>query len=93
MVKSNIKKELNVDKEKVWNSITDYSSVSWRSDIVKIEVIDETHFVEYTKNNYPAYFTIVSKEKLEEYSFTIKNANMKGKWIGILQNLIMEICY
>ena len=59
----------------------------WRSDLSKIEIIDDTHFVEYTKNNFPTYFTITSKEKLKEYKFDLENTNLKGKWIGIFKEL------
>lgn len=87
MVKSNMKKEYNCDKEKLWNIVTDNSNYYWRSDLSKIEVIDDKHFVEYTKNNYPTYFTIISKKTLKEYKFNMENTNIKGKWIGIFKEL------
>ena len=87
MVKSNIKKEFNCDIEKLWNIITDNTNYIWRSDLSKIEIIDNKHFIEYAKNNYPTYFTITSKEKLKEYKFDIENTNIKGKWTGIFKEL------
>ena len=87
MVKSNIKKEFNCDIEKLWNIITDNTNYIWRSDLSKIEIIDDKHFVEYAKNNYPTYFTITSKENLKEYKFDIENTNIKGKWTGIFKEL------
>ncbi len=87
MIKSNMKKEFNCDKEKIWNIITDNSNYYWRSDLSKIEVVDDKHFIEYDKNNYPTYFTITSKKYLKEYKFDIKNTNIKGKWIGIFNEL------
>ncbi len=87
MVKSNIKKEFNCDIEKLWNIITNNTNYSWRSDLSKIEIVDDKHFIEYTKNNYPTYFTITSKVNLKEYKFNIKNTNIKGKWIGIFKKL------
>ncbi len=51
----------------------------------KIEIVDDTHFIEYAKNNYPTYFTITSKVNLKEYKFDIENSNIKGKWIGIFK--------
>lgn len=85
MVKSNIKKELNTDIEEIWNIITDNKDYSWRSDLSKIEIVDEKHFIEYSKNNYPTYFTITSKEKFKKYEFTMENTKIKGKWIGLLK--------
>ena len=87
MIKSNIKKEFLCDIEKLWDIITDNTKYSWRSDLSKIEIVDDKHFIEYTKNNYPTYFTITSKEKLKEYRFDIENTNIKGKWIGIFKIL------
>lgn len=85
MIKSNIKKEFNCDIEKLWNIITDNTNYIWRSDLSKIEIVDDTHFIEYAKNNYPTYFTITSKVNLKEYKFDIENSNIKGKWIGIFK--------
>ncbi|MBO5004183.1 MAG: polyketide cyclase [Clostridia bacterium] len=87
MVKSNIKKEFNCDIKKLWSIITDNTNYTWRSDLSKIEIVDDKHFIEYAKNNYPTYFTITSKVNLKEYKFDIENTNIKGKWIGIFKKL------
>lgn len=87
MIQSTIKKEFNCDKEKLWNIITDNSNYCWRSDLSKIEIVDDKHFIEYAKNNYPTYFEITKKEKLKEYKFNIENTNMKGSWTGIFKEL------
>ncbi len=87
MVKSNIKKEFSCDIEKLWNVITDNTNHTWRSDLSKIEITDDKHFIEYAKNNYPTYFIITSKEYLKEYKFNIENSNIKGKWIGLFKKL------
>ena len=87
MIKSNIKKQFSCDKNKLWDIITDNSNYKWRTDLSKIEIIDETHFIEYTKNSFPTYFTITAKEKLKEYKFDLENDNIKGKWIGIFKEL------
>ncbi len=87
MVKSNIKKIFNCDKNKLWNITSDNNNYSWRTDLSKIEIIDDTHFIEYSKNNYPTYFTITNKEKLKLYEFDIENTNIKGKWIGKFKDL------
>ena len=87
MIQSNIKKQFSCDRNKLWDIITDNSNYVWRSDISKIEIIDATHFVEYTENNFSTYFTITSKEKLKEYKFDLENTNLKGKWIGIFKEL------
>jgi len=87
MIRSNIKKQFSCDKNKLWDIITDNSNYKWRTDLLKIEITDETHFIEYTTNNFPTYFTITAKEKLQEYKFDLENTNLKGKWIGIFKEL------
>lgn len=87
MIKSNIKKGFNCDIEKLWNIITDNTKYVWRTDLSKIEITDNEHFIEYSKNNYPTYFTITSKVNLKEYKFDIENTNIKGKWTGIFKKL------
>lgn len=87
MIKSNIKKQFFCNKNRLWDIITNNTNHFWRSDLSKIEIIDETHFVEYDKNNSPTYFTITSKERLKEYKFDLENDNLRGKWIGIFKEL------
>lgn len=87
MISSNIKRQFKCDKDKIWDVITNNTSYSWRSDLSKIQIVDEKHFIEYTKNNYPTYFTIISKEKYKEYEFELENTNIKGKWKGIFKEL------
>lgn len=87
MIKSNMRKEFSCDKETLWKVITDNSNYSWRSDLSKIEITDDNHFTEYSKNGYPTYFTITSKQKLKEYKFDLENTNIKGKWTGIFKEL------
>lgn len=87
MISSNIKKEFNCSVEKLWGIITDNTQYAWRSDLSKIEIIDDKHFVEYAKNNFPTHFTVTTKRKYEEYCFDIENANIKGRWVGLFREL------
>ena len=87
MIISNIKKQFFCDKNKLWDIITDNSNYKWQTDLSKIEIIDETHFIEYTKNNFPTYFTITAKEKSKEYKLDFENDNIKGKWVGTFKEL------
>lgn len=82
MIKSNLKQEFNCSIKKLWQIITNNTNYTWRSDLSRIEIIDDKHFIEYTKNNFPTYFTITKQDYLKEYGFNLKNANIKGKWIG-----------
>lgn len=83
MAISNIKAELSADIEKVWAVITSFDS-SWRSDLKKIERIDEKTFTETDKNGIVTRFTITAFEPYSLYEFDIENDNISGHWTGRL---------
>lgn len=87
MIKSIIKRQFCCDKNKLWEIITNNSVYSWRSDLSKIDIVDQNHFIEYDKNNFSTYFTITKKKKLKEYKFDIENINLKGKWTGLFAEI------
>lgn len=55
------------DVQKVWNVVTDNKNYSWRSDLSKIEIVDDNNFIEYTKNGFQTLFTITVKQPYERY--------------------------
>lgn len=83
MAISNIKAELPSDIKKVWAVITSFDS-SWRSDLEKIERIDEKTFTETDKNGIVTRFTITAFEPYSLYEFDIENDNISGHWTGRL---------
>lgn len=87
MIKSIISKEFNCNIKKLWDIITDNTNYAWRSDLSRIEIVDDNHFIEYTKNGFPTYFEITKKEKLKEYKFNLENTNIKGSWTGLFKEL------
>ena len=82
MVKATIRASIDQDIQKIWQIVTNLQDYSWRSDLSKIEVINERQFIEYTKSGYPTTFTIIDKEPFTLYSFTMENTNMRGRWQG-----------
>ena len=72
--------------ETVWNIVTDNRNYAWRSDLSKIEILDENHFDEYTKDGFVTHFCITEKEKCHTYRFNMDNQNMSGCWTGIFEN-------
>ena len=36
--------------ERVWQTVTDLSNTAWRSDLKRVDVLDESRFVEHTKS-------------------------------------------
>ena len=69
--------------ERVWQTVTDLSNTAWRSDLKRVEVLDEAHFVEHTKSGYATNFTVTACEPLLRWAFTMENGNMSGSWEGI----------
>lgn len=83
MAVSNIKATFQNNIQKVWETVTSLENYAWRSDLSKIEILDENQFVEYTKKGYATSFTITAIEPYKRWEFDMENDNMKGHWIGI----------
>ena len=71
--------------EQVWHTVTDLTHTAWRSDLARVEVLDETHFVEHTKSGYATNFTVTACEPPHFWAFTMENGNMSGSWEGIFE--------
>lgn len=84
MRQSEMKVNLPYNVEMVWNIITNNHDSSWRSDLSHIEIIDETHFIEHTKDGFSTEFEITDKIFCQFYAFTMSNKNFQGKWSGKL---------
>ena len=67
--------------------VTDLTHTVWRSDLKRVEVLDETHFVEHTRGGYATHFTVTAREPLRRWAFTMENGNMTGAWEGIFEGL------
>lgn len=83
MAVSNIKRIFQADIQKVWNVVTALDDYAWRSDLSKIEVLNDNQFIEYTKDNYATTFTITVSQPGKRWEFDMENSNMKGHWTGI----------
>lgn len=83
MAVSNIKATFQKDVETVWKMVTSLENYAWRSDLSKIEILNEKQFVEYTKEGYATTFTVTLQEQYKRWEFDMENDNMKGHWIGI----------
>lgn len=83
MKSSTIKASFKSDINKVWEIVTDNKNYNWRSDISKIDIINNETFIEYTNSGFPTKFIIRVKNPYERYEFDIKNKNMSGHLTGI----------
>ena len=85
MATSKVTVSLPCPVERVWQTVTDLSHTAWRSDLARVEVLDESHFVEHTKTGYATHFSVTACEPLRRWAFTMENGNMSGSWEGIFQ--------
>ena len=83
MAVSNMKAVLQSDIEEVWEVAASLDDYAWRSDLSKIEIVNENQFIEYTKSGFATNFTITVKEPYKRYEFDMENDNMKGHWTGV----------
>ena len=64
MVTSNIKATFPTTIENIWEIVTSLSNYSWRSDITKIEIINDIQFREYSKTGFATTFTVIGRDCL-----------------------------
>ncbi|WP_312810530.1 SRPBCC family protein [Sedimentibacter sp.] len=83
MAVSKIKATFQSDIQKVWETVTSLEKYAWRSDLSKIEILNDKQFVEYTKEGYATTFTITVNEPYKRWEFDLENDNIKGRWTGI----------
>lgn len=83
MAVSNVKVVFDCEVEKVWDIVTSLENYAWRSDLGRIEILNEKQFVEYTKEGYATTFTVTAMEVCKRWEFDMQNDNMEGHWTGI----------
>lgn len=84
MAIANIQATFLHDVVKVWDIVTSLENYSWRSDLSRVEILEDGNkFIEYTKNGYSTTFTITVFEPYSRYAFVMENDNMIGHWIGL----------
>lgn len=86
MAVSNIKASFQADIQALWDTVTSFESYAWRSDLSKIEILNEKQFVEYTKDGYATTFTITVSEPCKRWEFDMENTNMRGHWVGVFSS-------
>jgi hypothetical protein len=74
---------INAKIEDVWNVVTDNENWQWRSDLERVEVLNNgNEFIEYGKQGSKIHFTITKKEKYKIYEFTMDSKYFNGQWRG-----------
>ena len=92
MAISTVKADFQNDIEKVWDTVTSLDNYQWRSDLSKIDVVNESEFIEYTTDGYATTFTVTACEPLKRWEFDLKNSNMTGHWTGVFFYCVSTKC-
>lgn len=71
----------------IWDFLTNLNNQLWRTNIKDIQIVDDSHFVEFDNDGYETHFAITNKVEKEIYEFDIENQNINGHWIGKLKQL------
>lgn len=80
---SEITAYFNSNIESVWNVVTNNRDYKWRSDIERIEILnDKKEFIEYTHSGNATKFIITKNNKYSEYGFNMENKMFTGFWNG-----------
>ena len=82
MRQSSITTQLGSDIEHVWDVVTDNTNTAWRSDLLSVELVNETTFVEHHKSGISIMFYITKKEYCKRYAFTMRTKHWTGEWEG-----------
>lgn len=83
MARSRVKAIFQYEVKKVWEVVTSLENYEWRSDLSKIEIVNDKTFIEYTKEGYQTTFTMTQREPFARWEFDMDNDNMHGHWIGV----------
>lgn len=80
---STVKATFPCKLERVWKTVTDLENYSWRSDLEKIEIINESNFVEHSKDGTKTSFKITVSKYCSRWEFDLENVNICGHWTGV----------
>lgn len=86
MAVSKISAVFQGDLQTVWDVVTSLENYQWRSDLSRIEVVNEKQFIEYTRDGYATAFTITVSQPCERWEFDMENTNMAGHWTGVFKS-------
>lgn len=87
MAIANVKVTFDHEIKKVWKTVTSLDKYAWRSDLSKIEILNDKQFVEYTKDGYATTFTITVTDQYKRWEFDMENDNIRGHWVGIFTSI------
>ena len=69
----------------IYKKITDIHNTSWRSDLKLVKGIDDNNFIEYSKKDYPTFYTVLKNVKNKTYELEFTNNKVEGHILYILK--------
>lgn len=70
------------DVEKVFETVTNMSDCSWRSDLSKVEKISDNEYIEYDRKGRNTKIKITDYHKNIQLEYNVQNDNYQGHWCG-----------
>ena len=66
----------------MWRTVTSLTDYAWRSDLAKIERLDDTQFVEHTQSGAATLFRVTQTQPPHLWAFDMENDYFSGHWTG-----------
>lgn len=57
----------------------------WRSNLDRVEIINNKQFIEYTNDGFSTTFSTTKIEPYKRWEFDIENDNITGHWTGVFR--------
>ncbi|MDE6625565.1 MAG: polyketide cyclase [Lachnospiraceae bacterium] len=94
MAVSNLRVMFPFPVETMWDLITSREDYSWRSNLNRIEILNENQFVEYTKEGDVTTVTVREEMKYRKWELDMENKDINGRWTCMLYSWgdSTEIC-
>lgn len=67
---------------KVFATVSNLADCSWRSDLLKIEKVTDSKFIEYDRKNRVTEILITDYYENIQFEYDVKNLNYSGHWSG-----------
>ncbi|MEZ5308060.1 MAG: SRPBCC family protein [Pyrinomonadaceae bacterium] len=81
--------EINASRARIWQVLNDRKAYpEWQEKLLNVEIKDEKHWTEFTRDTEPLEFTIVQSEEPNSMTLEYKMGDsFSGKWQGELRRV------
>ena len=82
MAVSTVRAQFPCTVQQLWSTVTDLAHTAWRSDLVRVEVLDDARFIEHTKGGHATAFTVTACQPPCRWAFVMESEDLSGSWEG-----------